>query len=107
MHLLARLALILGLIAFALTLPVLPFTFDVLMGDEQYPASSDWTGYPWLAAPFIGIVSLVVGARARRRIEQPPVQLADLHVVAVAKRIAWLAAIPWSLTMVGAAAVSL
>lgn len=107
-HPLARLTLILALVAFALTLPALPYTMPVLSGaNELYPASSDWTGPLWEAAPLVGILSLIVGAVARRRIGRSPDRLTGLRSVRLAKKIAWLAAIPWAITLMGAAAVGL
>lgn len=105
---LARLALILGLVAFALTLPILPYTWPVLTGDrDMFGNSANWADILWIAAPLIGILSLIVGAVARRRIGRSPRRLTGLRIVAVANKIAWLAAIPWALTFLGAMAVGL
>jgi hypothetical protein len=100
---LARLALILALVAFALTVPILPYTLPVLTGDRNlYGDSANWAYLLWVAAPLVGILSLNVGAVARRRIGRSPDRPAGLRSVTVAKTIAWLAAIPWAMTFLGA-----
>lgn len=93
----ALLALGLGLVAFGLTLPFLPGAFKVL-GSHGPASQADLAmagiGVWAIAAP-LGIVSLVLGLVARRRIYGSFGRLTGRAVATGAVTIACLGAISW------------
>jgi hypothetical protein len=97
-YLIAKLTLVLSLIALALTLPMVPWGFKALAAARYafVPDPPQWILSAWLTAPFLGILSLVLGAVSRRRIRRSSGRLTGLGIVANAKAIVWSAAVLWT-----------
>jgi hypothetical protein len=96
---------ILGIVALALTLPVIPdFTLEALGADPLDATGSIWTSLLWIAAPFFGVTSLLLARKAQQEIASSGGLVSGWRVVTTARYFAWGAAAFWTWTFMGVVA---
>jgi hypothetical protein len=90
------------LIAFALTLPAFALAFNPRENSSSYPdLYEDLVFLAWLAATFLGIVTLAMCRSIRRSIERSSGPERGTQIVEDAKSLAKWAVVSWVITLIG------